>query len=309
MLSFYPFLKGYCCNKLITSISPLRVYIFDGDALIRFCAKEYEPFDAEDIDRYVVGDDYTPVWEMPSLKNFFVNRDLTFKETLNAYLKSVKKDSEEIWNQIHEIIRRVFESQNSKMIASAKGYQMNKNYFELSRFDFVVDSNLKVFLMEANMSPNLSSGHFKQNRLLYEQVIFNVLSLVGATSSISSESAHSKNVETKEMQLSYKDLNVHFPECDAIDAAASSSLTPEKDDCISCSKNASLICELCKHCLTSEFYEILSQTFLEHLNRRQMRRILPRNFGENGETELTEKDLLLSKWLEIKCKQNRHFCE
>jgi len=29
------------------------------------------------------------------------------------------------------------------------------------------------------MSPNLSSQHFPMNRLLYEQVIFNVLKLVG----------------------------------------------------------------------------------------------------------------------------------
>lgn len=29
------------------------------------------------------------------------------------------------------------------------------------------------------MSPNLSSSHFPQNKLLYEQVIYNVLSVVG----------------------------------------------------------------------------------------------------------------------------------
>lgn len=29
------------------------------------------------------------------------------------------------------------------------------------------------------MSPNLSSQHFPPNRLLYEQVIFNVLKLIG----------------------------------------------------------------------------------------------------------------------------------
>ena len=33
--------------------------------------------------------------------------------------------------------------------------------------------------IQANMSPNLSSEHFPPNRLLYEQVVFNVLKLVG----------------------------------------------------------------------------------------------------------------------------------
>ena len=32
------------------------------------------------------------------------------------------------------------------------------------RFDFVVGSNMQLYLMEANMSPNLSSKHFALNR-------------------------------------------------------------------------------------------------------------------------------------------------
>ena len=67
-------------------------------------------------------------------------------------------------------------------------------YFELSRFDFVVDANLNVYLMEANMSSNLSTGHFIQNRLLYEQVISNILSLIRLTNRVDSE--FSEEVET-----------------------------------------------------------------------------------------------------------------
>ena len=47
------------------------------------------------------------------------------------------------------------------------------------RFDFVVDADLNVYLMEVNMSPNLSSGHFAPNKLLYEQVLYSMFSLVG----------------------------------------------------------------------------------------------------------------------------------
>lgn len=49
----------------------------------------------------------------------------------------------------------------------------------MMRFDFVVDEELNVFLMEANMSPNLSSAHFAKNQLLFEQVIYNLFSLTG----------------------------------------------------------------------------------------------------------------------------------
>jgi len=47
------------------------------------------------------------------------------------------------------------------------------------RFDFVFDSKLNIFLMEVNMSPNLSSAHFSANALLYEQVLFNTLHVAG----------------------------------------------------------------------------------------------------------------------------------
>jgi hypothetical protein len=48
----------------MTSINPLRLYIYDSDALLRFCAKPYHPFNATDLHTYVVGDDYTPTWEV-----------------------------------------------------------------------------------------------------------------------------------------------------------------------------------------------------------------------------------------------------
>lgn len=58
----------------------------------------------------------------------------------------------------------------------------------MMRFDLVIDDALKVYLLEANMSPNLSSAHFQQNTLLYEQVIYNALNLVGIGSPLHRES-------------------------------------------------------------------------------------------------------------------------
>lgn len=54
---------------VVTSLSPLRVYIYEEDVLLRFCAKPYEPLDEQDLDQYVVGDDYVPVWEVSSSRN------------------------------------------------------------------------------------------------------------------------------------------------------------------------------------------------------------------------------------------------
>lgn len=60
-----------------------------------------------------------------------------------------------------------------------KNFEVTRNFFELVRFDFVVDETLKVFLLEVNMSPNLSPITLEFNRALYEQVVVNVLKLVG----------------------------------------------------------------------------------------------------------------------------------
>jgi len=49
---------------VLTSIDPLRVYVYDREVLIRFCEKAYYPFDPEDERKYVVGDTYTQPWEV-----------------------------------------------------------------------------------------------------------------------------------------------------------------------------------------------------------------------------------------------------
>lgn len=64
----------------------------------------------------------------------------------------------------------------------------------MMRFDLVIDDDLKVTLMEANMSPNLSSAHFQPNMLLYEQVIFNLLNLVGVGSYLDRDSLRKRCV-------------------------------------------------------------------------------------------------------------------
>lgn len=74
------------------------------------------------------------------------------------------------------------------MLFQLKNYRYKRNFFEMMRFDLIVDDNLRVYLMEANMSPNLSSAHFQQNTLLYEQVIFNMMNLVGIGTSIHRDS-------------------------------------------------------------------------------------------------------------------------
>ena len=71
---------------------------------------------------------------------------------------------------MYDVIRNVYTAKESKFADALKNYPHKRLFFEMVRFDFVLDSKLNLYLMEANMSPNLSSKHFAMNRMLYEQV-------------------------------------------------------------------------------------------------------------------------------------------
>jgi len=68
-------------------------------------------------------------------------------------------DSDELFGRIKDII--------TKTIISAEPYMLNSmnrtsahraNCFELYGFDVLIDSNLKPWLMEVNVSPSLNSS-------------------------------------------------------------------------------------------------------------------------------------------------------
>ncbi|KAI1716073.1 tubulin-tyrosine ligase family domain-containing protein [Ditylenchus destructor] len=293
---------------VITSVSPLRVYIYFGDILLRFCPKNHEPFDAADLNKYVVEDDYTPVWEMPSLRKYYLDMNLSFKETFNAYLKEkLRKDPETIYLQIEDIIREVFLTQNENMRRSLRNYQPTTKFFELSRFDFVVDDDFNVFLMEANMSPNLSSEHFPQNRLLYEQVLLNLFSLIGIAGHAASTRLSSiRDIQDMNRQVtaSDRDISVYSPRCELQECQTRTGCSEKPKHC-----------GLCITCMSAELKESLRQAYMEQMDARTMKRIWPHNVKESENERnaddvksLTESDAIQMEWFRQKCKIDNRFC-
>lgn len=45
---------------------------------------------------------------MPSLRGYFEDAHLNMKDTLNTYLRSIKKDPVEMWNNIEDAIASVY---------------------------------------------------------------------------------------------------------------------------------------------------------------------------------------------------------
>uniref|UniRef100_A0A147BLW8 Putative tubulin polyglutamylase ttll4 n=1 Tax=Ixodes ricinus TaxID=34613 RepID=A0A147BLW8_IXORI len=266
---------------VLTSLNPLRVYAYDGDALLRFCAHPYaEPPDASDVDSYVVGDNYTPIWEMPSLREYYVGSRLSMRESLDLHLTRGGRDPGRIWTQIRDAIAAVCLDKEGDMVRMASGYGPRNNFFELVRFDFVVDEDLNVFLMEANMSPNLSSAHFPQNGALYERVLLNALSLVGLATAAEASHPPDRGIAV-------------FPEKCA------------SEECERCTQ--SLECTLCHHCLDVVQARVLKEAFLEHFRKMEFVRVVPAHNHSVG-PKLTRANQLMGLWYQGKCQLAPHWC-
>ncbi|XP_064599987.1 probable tubulin polyglutamylase ttll-15 [Liolophura sinensis] len=289
---------------IMTSLNPLRVYIVDGDALFRFCPHDYYPFDPKDVDKYVVGDDYTPMWQMPSLKKFFDERNFRFKESFNAYLRSQGKDVDKLWSDLKSCIRQVYLEKEQLMANSMKSkFRSSRYFFEMVRFDFVLDEELNVYLMEVNMSPNLSSGHFPPNRILYEHVIYNMLGLVGIGRKTTSNLDQSSDNEA-DMLAADKDI-MTFPELCA------------GDKCEQCNSE---VCKLCSHCMGEEERLTLKDAYLEHLNRGSCERVFPEPMSQaealkwhkswlnEHMTKLSPRNRLMVMWFIGKCQADVKWC-
>ncbi|XP_053688169.1 probable tubulin polyglutamylase ttll-15 [Sabethes cyaneus] len=281
---------------VITSVDPLRVYIYKGDALFRYCPVKYYPFDADNVDKYIVGDDYLPSWEVPALKPFYTKLGFGMKESFDAYLRSVGRDPTTIWEQVEDAIRLAILSKESLLANILPRYASKRNFFEMMRFDLVVDNTLRVFLMEANMSPNLSSAHYKPNRLLYEQVIYNFLRLVGVGSDLHRESFRKRSTETEAMVSSPKNIVVQANRC--AEAPCTESCAPEE-------------CSLCVSCLSGADLKELHGAFREHSNRGDMKRIFPVPKADHlpvDPAEMSAKNRWMSHWFEEKCQTDSSYC-
>ncbi|XP_046848179.1 probable tubulin polyglutamylase ttll-15 [Xenia sp. Carnegie-2017] len=283
---------------VMTSVNPLRAYIFTADVLIRFCTKDYHPFDSKDLKKYVVGDDYTPPREIPDFKDIYLKGRFSRLQTLRLYLRKQGKDDTKMWNSIIRTISEVYRLKEPNFIAATSKYKSTRNFFELVRFDFVLDDELKAWLLEVNMSPNLSSAAHSHNKLMYEKVIFNLFTLTGVGGFTRKKTRTATDLE---IDVSDEDIQVN-PIC-------------VSDKClISCS----IECELCHTCLDVDEAEFLKKAYLEHVHKRAYKRVYPASMTLDT-AKMLAKDItslknlskanrLMHTWYANKCLQDTSWC-
>ncbi len=168
---------------LVTSLRPLRVYFYD-DLLVRFCK---EPFpavlDASRVDTYVIADDYTSPWDLDKFQRYKNSSTSNVKQWMDRYFAQMQPDLDwpsHLERHTTTAIKKVIEHDVEAMLEACEPWpDKSRQFFELFRFDFVFDHRLNPFLMEANMSPNLSPSAHPHLSTMFENILRDTAKITG----------------------------------------------------------------------------------------------------------------------------------
>lgn len=146
---------------LVTSFDPLRVYVYK-EGLTRFATEEYTTATNKK-SKYI------------HLTNYSINKknvnwrtneeldrdDFGFKWSITAlwkHLEQIGIDMNLLWSKIFDLIIKALIAGEHPIINGMKRVLSNRtNWFELLGFDILLDSDLKPWLLEINLSPSLSA--------------------------------------------------------------------------------------------------------------------------------------------------------
>lgn len=146
---------------VVTCYEPLRLYVYK-EGLARFASETYTAkFNKNN--RYMHLTNYSI---NKKNQNFVQNEtaehdDFGFKWSLSAFckhLETVGINMNLLWSRIHDvIIKTVALGEHYIIQAQKKNQQHRNNCFEVFGFDILLDSDLKPWLLEVNLSPSLST--------------------------------------------------------------------------------------------------------------------------------------------------------
>lgn len=145
---------------LIASMDPWRIYIYN-EGLVRFAVEEYDTA-KDNTQRHA----HLTNFSLNKKNDKFVgntNADLDdqgHKWSLAALTKHLEKfgiDMNLLWSRIYDVIIKSLTSVDSHIQSGLKKMSHKNNCFELLGFDILLDSDLKPWLMEVNLSPSLAT--------------------------------------------------------------------------------------------------------------------------------------------------------
>ena len=191
---------------VVSSINPLRIYRFDQEVHLRFCPQPYYPFDKNILDKYVISDNRQDFMQLPETKSYFDNYGYSFKLSMEHYFRKKGHNVTELWRKIDEAIVQLVLNNEKNLMAevcvlimnfifycfilfhfqTSRWFNSTHHFFELFRFDFLLNELLEPHITEVNMSPAVMPNSDVAERIAqtYEQLIHDTLKLLGAGSKL-----------------------------------------------------------------------------------------------------------------------------
>lgn len=288
----------------ITSSHPLRFYTYN-DIVLRFCPLQYADPTVEpaNVGAYVVGDHYTAPWEFPATKKH-LDQGASYLEALLAVLKEEGHDVENLVEQLKVRILELLLKMQPKLKGVADGYTHGSaGFFSMYRFDFMLDRQLRPYIMEVNLSPNLSSTRHKPLAVLFSNVINDLVRLVG----FGSDGAHRHIEMTPETQQKLNSKDVAVADDDICQACLDMECSSTHMNCVA----------QCPSCRTPAQQLAILESISEHVHQgKNWTRVypIPDDLKEAatayGRQSAPVGDLngLLGDWVKAACRKDRTWC-
>ncbi|XP_072046779.1 probable tubulin polyglutamylase ttll-15 [Amphiura filiformis] len=273
---------------IITSVSPLRVYTLDNGWMVRIANKPYHPVNYSDFETFITNSGSNNMFEFEPMRRFFDHTGYSRRQALIAHMLSdlgveqskVQSIREQVFDAVQDVVY------NKREIL---GNVMNSSFFEVMRWDFIIDEDMKVYLIEANMSPDLMNSHFLVRAKNYN-TIFNTITTIGYRHG----SWNTNGIRGKDINV---DLKVCFTEiCEACELKE---------------------CYLCSKCLPDEIKQMLRTSYMEHVNRLGLRRVHPKPMGkeaahrrlhEQNVGNIISREFINQAWITAKCVEDEYWC-
>jgi hypothetical protein len=206
---------------LVTSFEPLKIYIYQ-EGLARFACEDYNS--ANSTNKYVYLTNYSI-----NKKNekFVQNTDwqednIGHKWSFSAFIKELAKqghDTDLVSKRIYDLIVKTIISIESLVVESIRKLALkHNNCFDLLGFDIMLDSDLKPWLLEVNLSPSMNTDS-PLDLYIKSNLVSDALNLVGVRAFDRRKESNSKiksRIKAKQ-NLSKTKLNPKKPESRKID--------------------------------------------------------------------------------------------
>merc|ERR1712137_104088 len=169
----------------ITSVSPLRIFVFD-NGLLRICSKRYSLDETSFQDPFVHIDSFAI--NIHNTKPEMISEDLSHEGLrcdIQTYFdmldKSGEISKEELWRRVDEVVAlSMIAPENDISDSVASTITQRSHAFEILGYDLLLDQDLNFWLLEINHTPSLSP-HTELENQIKRQMIHDLFDLVDIT--------------------------------------------------------------------------------------------------------------------------------